>query len=108
MQNNSLLLKKIALAPLAGVTNLPVREFFSQHGADFTHTEMISCAGLIRDNQKTFDMLKTSEYEAPLVVQLFAPDEKVLIGGAEKVNEICKKFFAFGINMACPMPNYEK
>ena len=107
IQNNSSL-KKIALAPLAGVTNLPVREFFSGHGADFTHTEMISCAGLIRNNEKTFDMLKTSELEAPLVVQLFAPDEKILINGAEKVNEVCKNFFAFGINMACPMPKITK
>ena len=114
IQNNPSLLipnsssKKIALAPLAGVTNLPVREFFSGHGADFTHTEMISCAGLVRDNEKTFDMLKTSEFEAPLIVQLFAPDEKILTAGAEKVNQVCKKFFAFGINMACPMPKITK
>lgn len=101
-------LTKLALAPLAGVTTLPVREFFSEHGAELTHTEMISCAGLIRDNEKTFDMLKISEREAPLVIQLFAPDEKILIGGAEKVNKTCKKFFAFGINMACPMPKITK
>ena len=75
----------LCLAPLAGVTTLPVREFFSYLGAGVTHTEMISCAGLIRDNEKTFDMLKTSEHEAPLVVQLFAPNEKILLGGAEKI-----------------------
>ena len=100
--------KILALAPLAGVTTLPVREFFSQHGADLTHTEMISCAGLVRDNQKTFEMLKISELEAPLVVQLFAPDEKVLISGALKVRKACENFFAFGINMACPMPKITK
>lgn len=47
---------------------LPVREFFTEHGAALTHTEMISCAGLIRENAKTFDMLSVSEREAPLVV----------------------------------------
>ncbi|MDY6400134.1 MAG: tRNA-dihydrouridine synthase family protein [Synergistales bacterium] len=99
---------KLALAPLAGVTTLPVREFFSEHGAELTHTEMISCAGLIRHNEKTFDMLKISPREAPLVIQLFAPDEKILIGGAEKIKKLCKKFFAFGINMACPMPKITK
>ncbi|MBQ3759878.1 MAG: tRNA-dihydrouridine synthase, partial [Synergistaceae bacterium] len=41
---------RLFLAPLAGITDLPVREFFSEHGASLTHTEMISCAGLIRDN----------------------------------------------------------
>ena len=100
--------KILALAPLAGVTTLPVREFFSLHGADLTHTEMISCAGLIRDNKKTFDMLKISELEKLLIIQLFAPDEKVLIDGALKVKESCKNFFAFGINMACPMPKITK
>lgn len=100
--------KTLALAPLAGVTTLPVREFFSLHGADLTHTEMISCAGLVRDNKKTFDMLKTSELEKPLIVQLFAPDEKVLLDGALKVKESCEKFSGFGINMACPMPKITK
>jgi len=100
--------KILSLAPLAGVTTLPVREFFSQHGADMTHTEMISCAGLVRDNVKTFEMLKTSEFEKPLVVQLFAPDEKILVSGALKVKNSCGNFFAFGINMACPMPKITK
>ena len=98
----------LCLAPLAGVTTLSVREFFSEHEASLTHTEMISCAGLIRDNLKTFDMLKTSETEAPLIIQLFAPDEKILLMGAEKALKVCKRFSAFGINMACPMPKITK
>ena len=99
---------KIFLAPLAGITTLPVREFFTEHGASLTHTEMISCAGLIRDNAKTFDMLESSEREGPLVVQLFANDSGVLAEGGEVVREKCKKFSAFGINMACPMPKITK
>lgn len=99
---------RLFLAPLAGITDLLVREFFSEHGASLTHTEMISCAGLIRDNAKTFDMLKVSEREGPLVVQLFANDAGVLRSGGEAVMERCGKFSAFGINMACPMPKITK
>lgn len=95
---------RLCLAPMAGVTTITVREFFSSLGAALTHTEMISCAGLIRDNAKTFDMMKVSEHESPLVIQLFANDEKVLVGGAECVLNSGNKFAAFGINMACPMP----
>ena len=94
----------LCLAPLAGVTTLPVRELFARLGVALTHTEMISCAGLIRNNEKTFDMLKTSGHEAELIVQLFANDLSVLISGAEVVMKICKNFSGFGINMACPMP----
>ena len=98
----------LCLAPLAGITTLPVREFFSSHGAALTHTEMISCAGLVRSNEKTFDMLETSETEAPLVVQLFANDDEILTKGGEIVLNRCKKFSALGINMACPMPKITK
>ncbi len=95
---------RLCLAPMAGVTTITVREFFSSLGAALTHTEMISCAGLIRDNAKTYDMMKVSEHEAPLVIQLFANDDKVLVSGAECVLKFGNKFSAFGINMACPMP----
>lgn len=94
----------LCLAPMAGVTTITVREFFSELGASLTHTEMISCAGLIRDNAKTFDMIKVSEHESPLVIQLFASDEKTLVSGAECVLKSGNRFAAFGINMACPMP----
>lgn len=95
---------RLCLAPMAGVTTITVREFFSSLGAALTHTEMISCAGLIRDNAKTYDMMKVSEHESPLVIQLFANDDKVLVEGAECVLKSGNKFSAFGINMACPMP----
>lgn len=95
---------RLCLAPMAGVTTITVREFFSSLGAALTHMEMISCAGLIRDNAKTFDMMKVSEYESPLVIQLFANDEKILVSGAECALNSGNKFAAFGINMACPMP----
>lgn len=98
----------LCLAPLAGITTLPVREFFSGLGAALTHTEMISCSGLVRDNAKTLDMLMVSQNESPLVVQLFASGEKILCEGAAKVLESCRRFAAFGVNMACPMPKITK
>ncbi|MBQ6113512.1 MAG: tRNA-dihydrouridine synthase family protein [Synergistaceae bacterium] len=98
----------LCLAPLAGITTLTVREFFSSHGAALTHTEMISCAGLVRSNEKTFDMLSVSKKESPLVVQLFANNEGLLVSGGEIVLKRCERFAAFGINMACPMPKITK
>ena len=46
------------LAPMAGVTHAPLREFFTHLSAALTHTEMVSCAGLVRENEKTFGMLR--------------------------------------------------
>lgn len=92
---------------MAGVTTLPVREFFTRLGADLTHTEMISCSGLIRENKKTLDMIKISKNESPIVVQLFTSDENIIISSAEVVLKEYKPY-AFGINMACPMPKIIK
>ena len=94
----------LCLAPMAGVTTTAMREFFALHGAGLTHTEMISCAGLIRDNPKTFDMLALSEYESDVIVQLFGNDDVLVREGAEVVMNRGVKFSAFGVNMACPMP----
>ena len=94
----------LCLAPLAGITTLPVREFFTHLGAGLTHTEMISCAGLVRDNAKTNEMLQLSKYESTCIIQLFAPDEVTLVGGAEASLRLGHEYSAFGINMACPMP----
>ena len=98
----------LCLAPLAGITTLPVREFFSRHGAALTHTEMISCAGLIRDNAKTFDMLKVSPDEKPLIVQLFGNNDALIVQGGEVAMKKCERFCGFGLNMACPMPKITK
>ena len=94
----------VCLAPMAGVTLRPLREFFVRLGAAAVHTEMISCAGLYRNNLKTLNMLETSQQEQPVIVQLFAPEDKILCAGAEAALKYNKNFAAFGINMACPMP----
>ncbi len=98
----------LCLAPMAGITLRPLREFFAHLGVAAVHTEMISCAGLVRNNQKTLKMLETSPEEQPVIVQLFAPDEKILCGGAESALNYTRNFAAFGINMACPMPKVTK
>ncbi|MCL2010496.1 MAG: tRNA-dihydrouridine synthase family protein [Synergistaceae bacterium] len=110
---------EIWLAPLAGVTTAPVREFFSRLGAGLTHTEMISCMGLLRDNRKTENMLlllpEEGKYAASsnVVLQLFSGDADSMVKGAEAALAVNARmgplrFAALGINMACPMPKVTK
>jgi len=91
------------MAPLAGITIPPVRKFFSDLGAGLTHTEMVSCSGLLRGHLKTSRMLDTYPGEAPVVLQLFAGDPSTLVKGAEIALSL-GTFSGLGINMACPMP----
>ncbi|MDR2175031.1 MAG: tRNA-dihydrouridine synthase family protein [Synergistaceae bacterium] len=106
------------LAPLAGVTTPPVREFFSRLGAGLTHTEMVSCAGIVRGNRKTEGMLRLLPGEGPVVLQLFAGDAASMREGAEAAiaaggraassEGASARFAALGVNMACPMPKVTK
>ena len=95
------------LAPLAGITVPSVRLFFRSLGSGLTHTEMVSCAGLLHGSRKTAAMLRTLKGERPVVLQLFAGDERTLLDAA-LVAAASSSFDAFGINMACPMPKILK
>ncbi|MFA0889662.1 MAG: tRNA dihydrouridine synthase [Synergistales bacterium] len=98
---------RLWLAPLAGITIPAVRRFFREMGASLTHTEMVSSSGLLMKNRKTMDMLKNSEKEDPLVLQLFAGDAKSLLQSAE-IAMSKGVFSAFSVNMACPVPKVRK
>jgi len=111
--------KRLALwlAPLAGITIPPVRLFYSRLGAGLTHTEMVSASGLLFNNKKTRSMLEVLPGESPVVLQLFAGDEDSLVraaqfalavSGMNEKQSCAASYFAFGINMACPMPKVIK
>jgi tRNA-dihydrouridine synthase B len=97
----------IWLAPLAGVTNTAFRAFHRRRGAGLVHTEMISAVGLAYKNKKTGRLIGCAKEPEPVVLQLFAPDEKSLVQGAAAAIEM-KGFAALEVNMACPMPKVTK
>lgn len=68
---------------------------------------MVSCAGLLHGSKKTAAMLRTLEGDRPVVLQLFAGDEKTLLQAALTALSF-SRFDALSINMACPMPKVLK
>lgn len=64
----------LALAPLAGFTDLPFRNVVKQFGADLTFSEMISANALKYRCAKTFRMLEKSPLETPYIVQIAGSD----------------------------------
>ena len=94
----------IALAPMAGVSNAAYMKIAEEMGCGFAITELISAEAIIRDNQKTFDMLKgIDSLNMKIGVQLFGADPDVL---KEAAMIITKKFNIdfIDINMGCPVP----
>jgi tRNA-dihydrouridine synthase B len=105
MQNSvaigSLTLKnRLFLAPMAGVTNLPMRIIAREGGASLTFTEMVSVNGLTREGRKSFDLLKTVPEDRPIAMQLFGDEPEMLAEAARLVEEHGE---AIDINMGCPV-----
>src|SRR6516164_9704219 len=72
----------LLLAPMAGITNLPMRLMARGCGASLCFTEMVSVNGLVREGRKTFELLRSTAADRPLGIQLFGDDPRLLAEGA--------------------------
>ena len=93
---------KLALAPLAGVSDLPFRTICREHGASLCYTEMVSAKALCYQDGKTKTLLMSDEGDHPLGVQIFGSDPGSMGEGAAKALEISGADFV-DINMGCPV-----
>jgi len=73
------------LAPLAGITNLPMRLLCKAGGAGLVCSEMISANGLVHGSSKTAAMLRSTPAERPLSIQIFGADPAVMAEAARMV-----------------------
>jgi tRNA-dihydrouridine synthase B len=93
----------IALAPLAGYTDLPFRSVVKKFGVDYTVSEMISSNALAYNSEKTKKMLTKSPNEDPYFVQLSGSSTEILKLAVEKLNEI-DGIAGIDLNCGCPAP----
>ncbi|MBW2513751.1 MAG: tRNA dihydrouridine synthase DusB [Deltaproteobacteria bacterium] len=73
------------LAPLAGITNLPMRLMAKEAGCGLVCSEMISSNGLVYRSEKTEKLLKSVAEEKPLSVQIFGSDPHIMAAAAKIV-----------------------
>lgn len=89
------------LAPMAGVTDLAYRLLAKEMGCALVYTEMISDKAVIFRNERTFDMLRISERERPVAVQIFGSDPDSMAEAATIVRDRAHPDI-IDINMGCP------
>ena len=99
---------KVVLAPMAGVTSLAYRNFMKPFGVALTVTEMVSDCGLIYDNKKTIDYIKTTDFERPVAIQLFGSSAETICKAMDVVLKINPNIDMFDINLGCPAPKVTK
>ena len=73
------------LAPLAGITNLPMRLIAKEAGCGLVCSEMISSNGLVYQSGKTERLLESAPEEKPLSVQIFGSDPDIMAEAAKIV-----------------------
>ena len=61
---------------------------------------MVSADGIVRTQSKTFDLLRFSELERPIGIQLFGSEPDILGEAAQKVSEFLPDFI--DLNFGCP------
>ncbi len=90
------------LAPLAGFSDYAMRSICLSYGAGLTFTEMVSCKGLLYDNENTKNLLITAPNEKLKCVQIFGNDPEIMRRALESKH--LEKFQIADINFGCPMP----
>ena len=93
---------KLALAPMAGVTDFAFRSICREHGAGLTYTEMVSSKALVYQDGKTRGLLRIAPDEHPSGAQIFGSDPVTMSEAAVLALEISQADF-IDINMGCPV-----
>ena len=97
----------VFLAPMAGVTDHSFRILCKEMGAGVVYSEFVSAHGIIRENEKTLDMIRFTQAERPIGIQIFGDSPEVMSKAARFVKD---KFHPdiIDINYGCPVPKITK
>lgn len=94
------------MAPLAGITDVPMRKLAKEQGAAMVYSEMISAKGLWYNDKNTEKLLLTNPEEAPLMYQLFGSEPEIMAHAARQLKDRANA--GIDINMGCPVPKVVK
>ena len=95
---------KIVLAPMAGISNPAYIRICEEMGLGLAFTELMSAEAIVRNNKKTFDMLKgIDKINIPVGIQLFGSNVQTLAKASKMITEMYPNCF-IDINMGCPVP----
>jgi tRNA-dihydrouridine synthase B len=98
---NVTLQNPLILAPMAGYTDLPFRMIVKEYGCGLVTSEMVSAAGIVCRDERSWAFLRTQPGEAPLSVQIFGSDPLIMAKAAAIIQENGADIV--DINMGCPV-----
>ena len=93
---------RLALAPMAGVTDLAFRQICRELGAGYSCTELVSAKALCYQDLKSRTLLKLAPNEKPAAAQIFGSDIVCMAEAAVIAAEVSGAA-VIDINMGCPV-----
>ena len=93
---------RLALAPMAGVTDLAFRRLCREMGAGYSCTELVSAKALCYQDKKSRTLLKMAPNEHPAAAQIFGSDITCMAEAAQIAAEVSGAE-VIDINMGCPV-----
>lgn len=89
-------------APMAGVSDMSFRILCREQGAGMVCMEMVSAKAIHFKNKNTEALLRTSENEHPVSLQIFGSEPELMAEVAASIEE--RPFDVLDVNMGCPVP----
>ncbi len=89
----------VILSPMAGFSDLPYRLICREYGSAMSYTEFVSADGILRHNDRTWEMLRFAPTESPMVFQIFGSDEDKLVEAARRIEQLGPDII--DINLGC-------
>lgn len=91
----------VFMAPMAGITDKPLRQLTASLGGGVMVSEMVAVNALQRKNPKTYRIADVRDETYPVVVQLVGGNPELFIDAAKLVEELGAH--SIDINMGCPV-----
>lgn len=92
---------KVFLAPMAGITDYPMRRLVSSFGSGNIVSEMVAINALSRKNAKTWRIADVRQEPYKVVVQLVGGEPDLFVDAAQFAYELGA--YSIDINMGCPV-----
>ena len=91
----------VFLAPMAGITDLPMRKIVKSFGSGSMFSEMVAINAITRKNPKSYRIADVRNEAYPITVQLVGGDEDLFPDSVKLMEELGA--YTIDINMGCPV-----
>lgn len=91
----------VFLAPMAGITDYPMRKLVNSKGSANLYSEMVAINAINRKNPKTYRIADVRNEPYPVIVQLVGNDPLLFSEAAKLVADLGA--YSLDINMGCPV-----